>query len=666
MANLIKEKDTPFGKQYIVYEANGGMKTFSTREEAEAYKPNTKDSADNAANDLVFTALTLGANGVGKAVYEGGKKALQVAGQAMTPSTWIGGVSRIAGYEAPTALLNGADLAYSAYLGKQAGDAIEKEGLNLKTGIEAALSLAPFTRSEEAIKAVAGLPRTIKDIKDSSNVVNKARLAYEMNKGVKGTQFVNVPIEHVSPNGITKGATLDVGAEGIHFSPAGSSTTPTIQKTMGYPYVRTGTWTYTNNTQPVNVTDVGQFRRGYNKDFDNKVDNGFFNFVYRNNFEGQGNTSYLTTEPSWGFQLSKNIQNPYKKSWNQPIDKVDGVWQLPDKTKTPNLSKFNEEFGELKDLFQSFEPHVEFKNMGWEGLVFDQNGAKFTIIKNKEGDYNVWNPYTKDWDLFDNYIDARDQVISLRQKMLDTLPEEAQLFIKESKITPELPKNKISSDIETQNPVLKKILKQSLEDDIDQVYLSDEYIERFIQNTKIDPSLEEDLRKAIKRDLYNQLNQTHPILYKDEVTQQGASSKYGNIYQAGLNTYQDYNFMGKYWDSILFHEFGHNMYKNNSPFTSAVQRYNKGVTKDIKNNIKSDINPLVDKKFIDYVSDPDEFRQRIMEVVRHGIKTGQSAEELYDSKIMDQTLLKEVFNKSFLKQMLSTMLAVPVIVNINK
>ena len=104
----------------------------------------------------------------------------------MTPSTWIGGISRMAGYEAPTALLNGADLAYSAYLGKQAGDAIEKEGLNLKTGIEAALSLAPFTRSEEAIKAVAGLPRTIKDIKDSSNVVNKARLAYEMNKGVKG------------------------------------------------------------------------------------------------------------------------------------------------------------------------------------------------------------------------------------------------------------------------------------------------------------------------------------------------------------------------------------------------------------------------------------------------------------------------------------------------
>ena len=56
------------------------MRTFSTREEAEAYKPNTKDSADNAANDLVFTALTLGATNVGKAVgkavYEGGKKAL--------------------------------------------------------------------------------------------------------------------------------------------------------------------------------------------------------------------------------------------------------------------------------------------------------------------------------------------------------------------------------------------------------------------------------------------------------------------------------------------------------------------------------------------------------------------------------------------------------------
>lgn len=663
MANIIKEKDTPFGKQYIVYEANGGMKTFSTREEAEAYQPTTKDPADNAANDLVFTALTLGANGVGKMLYEGGKKGLTIAGQAMTPSTWIGGISGMAGYEAPTALLNGADLAYSAYLGKQAGDAIAKDGLNLETGVNAALSLAPFTRSEEAIKAVVGLPRTIRDIQNSSNVINKARLAYEMNKGIKGAQFTNVPIEHVSPNGVTKGAALDVGQEGIHFSPAGSSTTPTIQKTMNYPYIRTGTWTYTNNTQPVGVTDVGQFRRGYNPDFDNKVDNGFFNFVYTNNFEGKGNTSYLTTQPSWGFQLSKNIQAPYKKSWNQPINKVDGVWQLPDKTKTPNLSKFNEEFGELKDLFQSFKPHTEFKNMGWEGLVFDQNGAKFTIIKNKEGEYNVWNPYTKDWDFFDNYIEARDQVISLRQKMLDTLPEEAQLFIKESKITPELP-NKFSSNIETKNPELIKIMKESIADDIDQVYLSDEYIERFIKNTGVDPNIKKDLSKAIKYELQKQLNLTHPVLYKTNLNNAGASSRQGDVYQAGLNTHVYYNGL-RNWDSTLFHEFGHGMYKNDLQLMSAIKKYNNTITKNIKNNVLPEANKTYGKQFIEYVSEPDEFRQRIMEVVRDGIKSGKSIEEMYDSKIMDKVALKGIFNEQFIKQMLSVMLSVPVLVNTN-
>ena len=47
-----------------------------------------------------------------------------------------------------------------------------------------------------------------------------------MCESIKNTKFTNVPVEHVSLNGMTKDSALDVGKEGTHLSPVGSYTTP--------------------------------------------------------------------------------------------------------------------------------------------------------------------------------------------------------------------------------------------------------------------------------------------------------------------------------------------------------------------------------------------------------------------------------------------------------
>lgn len=257
--------------------------------------------------------------------------ALKVAGQAVTPSTWIGGVAQATGYQAPAWLLNGADLAASAYYANEAGKDIGKNGLTWRTGFNALMSLAPMTRETEAIEGIANTLRrptqavssVVDNFRTARNAVSspEAVLGRELNRDIKNTKFVNVPVEHVSPNGVTKGSALDVGEEGIHLSPAGSSTTPQIENYLlsqgQFPFVRTGTWTYSNNTYPVQVNDTGGFWKGANPYFDIMRSNGRTNFWYPNNFEGNvngaRNVSYVTTEPNAGLQLSKNASSPQKR-----------------------------------------------------------------------------------------------------------------------------------------------------------------------------------------------------------------------------------------------------------------------------------------------------------------------------------------------------------------
>lgn len=115
----------------------------------------------------------------------------------MTPSTWIGGLSQAAGYQAPAWMLNGADLALSAHFANEAGKDIDKNGLTWKTGFNALMALSPFTRETEAINGVANTVRrpmtavssVVDDFRATRNAVSspEAVLGREFGRSVKNT-----------------------------------------------------------------------------------------------------------------------------------------------------------------------------------------------------------------------------------------------------------------------------------------------------------------------------------------------------------------------------------------------------------------------------------------------------------------------------------------------
>lgn len=61
MANFIKEIKDPLtgNPRYVVYEANGGTRQFSTKKEAEAYTPNITDPSENVLNDAIAGGSSL-------------------------------------------------------------------------------------------------------------------------------------------------------------------------------------------------------------------------------------------------------------------------------------------------------------------------------------------------------------------------------------------------------------------------------------------------------------------------------------------------------------------------------------------------------------------------------------------------------------------------------
>jgi hypothetical protein len=155
-----------------------------------------------------------------------------------------------------------------------------------------------------------------------------SNLARQINNDVKDAHLFNIPIEHVSDSKVLNG-TLEAskGTDmGLHFVEEGS---PVVSKILSNPEnknmsVHKGVWTYSNNTAPINAGyDYGAWDRYTNPDFYKGLNWEYPelkvnvqdvltanqknpNWYYTNNFEGDGYTSFMTTEPSFGMSLSKN------------------------------------------------------------------------------------------------------------------------------------------------------------------------------------------------------------------------------------------------------------------------------------------------------------------------------------------------------------------------
>lgn len=650
-----------------------------------------------AARVGIGTVLS-GAKEIGKAGWTG----LKTVGQAMTPSTWIGGGMQAAGYQAPNWLLNGADLAASAYFANEAGKDIGKNGLTWKTGINALLSLAPFTRETEAIEGVANTLRrpmssvssVVDNFRKARNVISNpiTNFGREFNRDIKNTQFINVPVEHVSPNGVTSGSVLDIGEEGIHLSPVGSSTTPKVEAYLlsqgQFPFVRTGTWTFSNNTKPTEVQDVGYFGKGFNPDFDNKVSNGVTNFRYINNFEGQGNTSYLTVEPSFGLQLSKNTPNNASRiNWDTP-DTI-----VPEGIKLADGTLIKDAIG-LDSLEKYFNPREIF----YDDIIVDgtkvgaketylQNGREYSISK-YPGEYHVVTPegtqsfsFPTDGNILDilngkasAIKKAQQFILDSRDNWIQSLDEIPRNIVRRSLIAPESLEDKLGNRDLTKlidNGQVSDYIKASVRSDIDDVYLSDKYIDRYMKSFGYDPK-NKGQRKTVTDILKSDLNHTYvtnePIFYQYFSGEGGISNTGNRVY--GINGNADYDYFNNDWTSVIFHEFGHNLFGQDTPTGKYISSYTYKLLKDnpVEYSLSAEFARAIKPKFreyLDYLSQPNEFRQRIMEGVRYGIKEDLTPEEIYNEcKVQGFLDLKKNFTKQYLIKMLGLILGiVPVIVN---
>ena len=551
---------------------------------------------------------------------------LNIAGQAMTPSTWIDGIASAAGYQTPSWILNGADLAASLYFANEAGKEISKNGLNLKTGTNALLSLSPMTRSPKAAEAVAYSLRNPSQVINS--VADDFRAARNVNQGK-------------------------------------------------VPFVRTGTWTYSTNTKPVEVQDVGYFGKGFNSDLDAKVDNGVTNFFYTNNFEGKGNTSYLTMRPSQGLQLSKNKKVIHDdRHLSEPSEIVPEGLKLPDGTYTPKMEDSSKLFADLKEYFQDFKTGTDPSD-SYSYIIFNQNGVEYQVGRYSH-DPNTWyvlNPQNEKWRSFskdggfnDPLLSAKGYILKLRDDQIKELDYPAQLMVKRSKIVPEK-KDAITNNIDIEGTEIGNQMMKSIQNDIDKFYLSPEYIDRVMRNIG-GVKKREDVIAQIKRDLQETKNKTKPVLYKAGTRNLGTSwsSKNSGKLQlfAGINSHQS-NTNLKNWDSTLFHEFGHDIWQDVTSFSNDVKNYNSMLVHDnfTPSNLTDSAFKPEFKDYVKYLQDPDEFRQRIMEGVRYGIKEGLTPEEIYQQcKVSGFAMLKYFFKKDYLIKMLGLMLGTtPVIIN---
>lgn len=551
---------------------------------------------------------------------------LNIVGQAMTPSTWIDGIMSAAGYQTPSWILNGADLAASLYFANEAGKEISKNGLNLKTGTNALLSLSPMTRSPKAAEAVAYSLRNPSQVINS--VADDFRAARNVNQGK-------------------------------------------------VPFVRTGTWTYSTNTKPVEVQDVGYFGKGFNSDLDAKVDNGVTNFFYTNNFEGKGNTSYLTMRPSQGLQLSKNKKVIHDdRHLSEPSEIVPEGLKLPDGTYTPKMEDSSKLFADLKEYFQDFKTGKDPSD-GYSYIIFNQNGVEYQVGRYSH-DPNTWyvlNPQNEKWRSFskdggfnDPLLAAKGYILKLRDDQIKELDYPAQLMVKRSKIVPEK-KDAIANNIDIEGTEIGNQMMKSIQNDIDKFYLSPEYIDRVMRNIG-GVKKREDVIAQIKHDLQETKNKTKPVLYKAGIRNLGTSWSSNNSGKlqlfAGINSHQS-NTNLKNWDSTLFHEFGHDIWQDVTSFSNDIKNYNSMLVHDnfTPSNLTDNAFKPEFKDYVKYLQDPDEFRQRIMEGVRYGIKEGLTPEEIYQQcKVSGFAMLKYFFKKDYLIKMLGLMLGTtPVIIN---
>ena len=455
---------------------------------------------------------TAGLTMLGKPLVKPAWKALQVTGQALTPSNWVVGTMDAMGYTTPNWLVNGMDIATTGYFANEARKDLQKEGLNWGTATNAALSLIPFTKDSQAIQAISQGLRNA-----ASKVNNSTKKIFISPKYFKIPDFTSIGVndhdifsntDYYNLNGIDYGIKTDI--------------------TTNQRYLITPNQTY------IIPEDVS--------------------LSYVKNYINNEHMKYIRN-----LDLRRDFKHLIVRSPNQP------------------------------DLINS-------TSSTWE-----RDFANSDISGTKAGD------------------------------------------------------------------IIQGYAKQ----DIDNIFLSDEYITRYLNSLGISPN-NRDFRelayKILQNDLYSLHNKTKPILYASESKNGGMSWKNRkNIPYYGINGNTS-SLTNEDLESIIFHEFGHNLWDSNTNFGNYIANYNTKLlsgNNDPSKNLHF-IARLKDPDYAKYISDPDEFSQRIREAVRYGIQHKLTPEQIYNADIDGFRDLKSFFPKDYLIKMLGSLLTTsPLILNQN-
>ena len=623
---LIKQgKEYNPNQQYRVYDPKVVEKAKSEQPERFA------DPINNMLNNLM-----MGGAGLSRAFTTG---VIQQSGKALTDL-----MSKMSFSNAYT---TGVGLAATPTIGAVIGDAalatatmipvtndISKNGLNLVNGVETTLGLIPVFGPVANNLSVGA--------RNTKRAFDEFRLVRELNNSTKNTKLINKDIEVVSPVGITEGAGLNAHSSsdvGFHFSPRGSSTSTTIQNQTKAPFVRVGYQTTSENIPYIVVNDKGNWTYSFNPEIYKGVNPGTTlsdnvlaldkigpNFKYTNLYEGKGSPSYFTTDTN-SIQLSKNASAP---RYYEPLETS---------SITMGENMFVTNLGQVgPELYSGF--------IGKEQIMFN---PQKNIIYRYDGENWIKTQ-------FENKSEYANTLKKMHDDYVSTLSElDKKLYLKS---------NVVQRGQEITAPYdIDKLVHKKSQEHIEDFYQSPEYKDRFI--TKISNDIKVDPNRAYD-ELLLDLNEVQKH-YITKLFTHNTRRGFAGIGELGLNVR-----VPKYSADITIpHEFGHLIYDRATPSIDKIIRLNERVIDYPSHNLRSDvfeINPGISREFIDYVSDFDELRQRIIPAVEEMFKNGWTVEETYNKSIaLKDAQLKDIFNKDYILKLLGGMLSTtPLVLNKNE
>lgn len=334
--------------------------------------------------------------------------------------------------------------------------------------------------------------------------------------------------------------------------------------------------------------------------------------------------------------------------------------------------------GYIRPTEQGIENGVEY-------YKYSQNGRDYGIyINNKDNSILVETPErlkainTTPETFDEDYKAAQDIILNSRDNFIESLPDEdIKSIVRSDRIQSS---NEIQDLDYSVDPLVNIVGNQALKD-IDEIYGSDSYIKRYAKliekkkPKKLTNEEIEEIRNEIIPDIKDIHSRAKPKIYS-EANSRNLGKSWGNYNRDGVWT-PTYGINSNAevlddWDYTIFHEFGHNIWRDpTTNFSKKLRDHNTEVVKEIFNtdDYLTDYGKVMTKKYVEYLKDPNELRQRIMEAIRYGIKHNiLNPEQIYNScNVSGFSIVKDCFKKDLVVKLLGSMLAAtPLLINNNQ